>query len=227
MLNVAWADLVGIVQQFGQRQLVYTSTGDQSKLTSITTLNLDAYAHVVAHPGVNAFVSFCVDPNDVVYAGTTYTAHLDYNATAKTTSNSNGVALTNGVAWLYATFVTTNDFGTLVAADYTAFQQTVNSLVNQTPFVSNRFTAALLANLSEAEARATYQVGDSDITGGYAVFVVQLANGAAPAQDFIYVVGNSSPVPEPATILLWTLGSFGAFGAAWLKKRRNVTSQLA
>jgi hypothetical protein len=226
MLSAAWADLAGIVTQFGQRQVVFTSVGSQSKLTSTTPVDLSAYTNTIAHPGGNAFVTFCVDPNDSVANATTYNARLNYNGS--TTSNSNGRALTNGVAWLYTKFATTSDFGSFSAADYTDFQQTVNSLVNNTTLVSNRFTTALLANLSISQARADYQVGNSNITGEFAVFVVQLTTtGGGAAQDFIYVARNSSPTPEPATILLWSLGSFGVFGATWLKKRRNLVNKLA
>ncbi|MDR1494353.1 MAG: hypothetical protein LBT05_16790 [Planctomycetaceae bacterium] len=227
MLGAAWADLAGIVQQFGQqRQLIYTKSGDQSKLTSMTPIDLSAYANNVLKTGGNTFVSFCVDPGDTVNTNVLYTAHLDYNAVAGTTSNSHGKALTNGVAWLYKTFVTAAN---LSSFDYGAFQATVNSLVKNETLANNIYTTTLLANMSEAQARTTYQVGNSAITGEYAVFVVQLNNGGTPAQDFIYVAHNpiSSSVPEPATILFWTLGSFGALGSAFLKKRRNLASKLA
>jgi len=47
-------------------------------------------------------------------------------------------------------------------------------------------------------------------------------NGAI-RQDVLYVVrdGGSADAPEPASILLWTLGSLGAAGAAYRKRRMN------
>jgi len=64
--------------------------------------------------------------------------------------------------------------------------------------------------------------------GDYSVFVmdVYLGNGDV-SQDFIYIakVNGVPHLPEPATILLWTLGTAGAFGYA--RKRSGKKSTVA
>ena len=86
----------------------------------------------------------------------------------------------------------------------------------------------------ESYWRATYQVGNSydGLMGDYNVYVV---NVKVPSfmgfggdtidlrQDVLYVIRDNDPhTPEPASILLWTLGSLGAAGMVYRKRRTNL-----
>ena len=78
--------------------------------------------------------------------------------------------------------------------------------------------------------------------GNYSVFVVnaESMSGSSALQNYLYLANATNPydyvppvdsgapgetgepdvVPEPATLLLWTLGGIGMAGASWARKRR-------
>jgi hypothetical protein len=69
-----------------------------------------------------------------------------------------------------------------------------------------------------------------DLIGDYSVFVmtVTLSNGAR-GQDFLYIskaTTTGAGTPEPASLLLWSLGGLGCLIASW-KRRRQKRLRLA
>ena len=64
----------------------------------------------------------------------------------------------------------------------------------------------------------------SGLMGDSKVFVMNTEvftrGGGNPTQDVLYVTRGGGNVPEPATFLLWTLGSLGAAGVAYRKRRK-------
>ena len=65
--------------------------------------------------------------------------------------------------------------------------------------------------------------------GNYSVFVI---NNADPRHcDFLYLAAATNPheaaTPEPATILLWTLGTLGVAGTSCARKRSGVKNSTA
>jgi len=74
--------------------------------------------------------------------------------------------------------------------------------------------------------------------GNYSVFVMTTGYkwiDQLYGPDFLYIVGAASPydsggpggVPEPATILLWTLGTLGAMGGSYARRRTRMKKRLA
>ena len=94
-----------------------------------------------------------------------------------------------------------------------------------------------LLNLSNGNWSYWTQAYDPDKyyteIGNYCVFVVNvnLLSDGSPGQDFLYMVEapESYPpgVPEPATILLWTVGTFGAAGVSWNRRRTRMKIPVA
>ena len=72
---------------------------------------------------------------------------------------------------------------------------------------------------------SSYDPGQSyDLMGDYSVFVMRTTStdGKIASQDFLILLEHegSPDVPEPATLLLWTLGGLGVAGTSWARKRR-------
>jgi hypothetical protein len=230
--DVAKADISDVVVQFGTKKLTFTSTGDQYKLTNTGTgtLDLSAYTNASSHSGNASFTTFCVEPDSTVTSGSTYNAVLNYNTVTGYTSNTTNTVLKNGAAWLYNQYATNSAYS-LNSAQYTTFKEAIKILNGQVAWnTSNTYVQAFLsAGFNQTQALANYMVGNSLFTGSNSVFVVQLTTTTGgEVQDFIYVAGTpSSSTPEPATVLLWSLGSLGALGMSYLKRRRPVITTIA
>ena len=102
----------------------------------------------------------------------------------------------------------------------------------------NPYTAALLAENDDK----TYWLQQYDSTwrydeiGDYCVYVLNFDAASStysiPKGDWLYIAegtvfrndGGGGGVPEPATLLLWTLGSMGLAGTSWARKRRMKKS---
>jgi len=122
------------------------------------------------------------------------------------------------------------------------------SMVNQSTNMTNniflqQLTAEKLLTAGDSQLKWTDIYDPASNYGGLMedakVFVMQNSFENSPSggemgirsggsvemrQDVMYVVrtGGSSDVPEPASILLWTLGSLGAAGMAYRKRRNSV-----
>ena len=196
--------------------------------------------------GENGFYTFCVDAN--VQPLGSGTASLDYSPSTGLTRNDTGHAVNLGVAWLYTQYATgvLADFpyGTqpgnyprqgggniepggamlfaaiqLLMYGTTTAQQIQNS--------SNQFIQSMLAvNSNAAYWLQSYDLRiRNDYIGDYAVFVLNVHGG----QDHLYIARadygttpDPEPVPEPAMLLLWTLGGMGLAGGSWTRKRRMM-----
>ena len=209
------------------------------------SVNVDAYA-----PGITGitngqvyFKSFCVEPETEAglrkadkKTGNTLIGTLNYSGNKTTVIGGNGKSLTVGAALLYKLYAT----GEL--ANYTVnyknsdpenvIQSAIRHLMNISPskYALNTDIRNLLYNLTGittlAGLQASYDPGKTyDYMGDYSVFVmnVKTADTKIATQDFLYLVEHpKTDVPEPATLLLWTLGSLGALGSA-----RRARKQLA
>jgi PEP-CTERM putative exosortase interaction domain len=106
---------------------------------------------------------------------------------------------------------------------------------NTAAWSNNRFLMQLLnavqasgipAGMTAQEyLMSSYDPGQSyDLMGDYSVFVMRTTStdGKIASQDFLILLEHegSPDVPEPATLLLWTLGGLGAAGTSWARKRR-------
>ncbi|MDR1493766.1 MAG: PEP-CTERM sorting domain-containing protein [Planctomycetaceae bacterium] len=225
MSNVVKADLYSdFVSQFGTKSLIYAP----NKLTG-SGVNLDAYTHVLSKPDATTFATFCVEPTNASLSnGLSYNATLSYDAATHRTANSVNQVLKNGAAWLYTQFATTTTFNS--SYNVTTFSNAIQILNGQAVWNStNIYVQAFLnAGFSQAQAIADYAVGNSVYTGDYSVYVVQLTRNGADSQDLLYVARTPTlSTPEPTTILLWSLGSLGALGISYLKRRRQAMATLA
>ena len=94
---------------------------------------------------------------------------------------------------------------------------------------SNQYYIYLInSGISMAEAMAAYNLNSTygGLMDDYKVFVMNtkglMRSGEAVRQDVLYVVRDgSNNVPEPASLLLWTLGSLGVAGVTYRKRRMN------
>ena len=191
------------------------------------------------------FKSFCVEP--VGATGLGYGV-LNYNggrsSVISNDSRYNGKTVNIGTAVLYSQFAS----GTLSGFPYSGFDELGNSrgtwayelrhairatmgVEEEVLWRSNRYLSQLLdINSDQNYWMRVYDPGQyySEV-GDYAVFVMNVTTGAYGAgtqiQDFLYVTnvdyGNGSDVPEPATILLWSLGGLTFVGAK-VRRRKTV-----
>jgi hypothetical protein len=193
------------------------------------------------------FQTFCVAPEMPIISNMTLNGQLSYELNEAGTSNvtrvSNGTSLTGGVAWLYKEFAA----GTLDGYFYNnaeSVDNRVNSAVllqdaiwflmgymnfmvdPDTDWDNNVYLQQLdnMVEYSREFWQSDYDFGANHVLmGDDKVFVMNVTvalNAGNKSQDVLYVIrDNSNPVPEPASILFWMLGSLGAAGAAYRKRR--------
>ena len=193
----------------------------------VGTNNVDISAYAPGRAGETSgrtyFTTFCVQPN--------YTAlspgvgKLDYNPLNGHTANRSGIVLSLGSAYLYKQYATGALSVTQSTAEaFIAAMRVLNGIEILANWTSNTFLAGLASNrdywLLEYDTRQRY-----DEIGDYCVFVMQVTatDLVSPGQDFLYLAhaNYTAPpgVPEPAALLLWTLGGMGFAGASWRKRR--------
>jgi len=226
---------------------IAASANGQHILTS-AGINTEAYTNT---PGANAFYTFCFSPTEGTSDSMRGTLNYDPVSGTTTRLDSTDrfnmdgdLALRNGAAWLYAKFASGDiDLGTLNSGNWKTFQDAIHLLAKQATTASkvsssnNRYIQQMLSEsgLTASQAVEAYRVGDQNVTKDYAVFVINMVNSTTNnnLQDMLYVVkctgddnsddnsNNTGEVPEPASILFWTLGSVGAASASWLRKRKT------
>jgi len=196
--------------------------------------NVDNSAYIsgrsgsVGSPSRIFFQSFCVAPDlPVSQVGL---GRLNYNETTGRSATSQGYALTLGAAYLYKEFATSSSpLGITGNIDTAGFANAIRALMGitiESNWTQNIYLSTLLSMNTRSYWTELYQVDQrySEI-GDYCVFVLNVtdANGLGRYQDFLYLApawGEPPVIPEPATILLWSLGGMGLFGTSWARKRR-------
>jgi len=219
--------------------------GAYAKLTTLSGDSVDTGAYGANRSGTTGqhyFFSFCITPSVRNMPGTgNYIGKLNY--TDGLTKNRDGIALSVGAAFLYKEFAADSGLGA-GNLDWNLFAEAMyflnhdpNRLNPATGWDNNHYLRSLRDNYSHhlgigESWTDQYDPGRyyGDWFGEYSVFVMTLANAdGTPGtfQDFLYIANatRTSDVPEPATLLLWTLGGLGLFGAS--KSRRRRMKKLA
>ncbi len=191
-----------------------------------------AYAQGVTG-GPNFYRTLCVEPT--VGVTSQMSATLNY-ANNKTTTSS-GYALTLGAAYIYSKFATgtlsgyTYDNNGYRSNTFSSMSSAIRGLMglNTMSWTSGFALQLLSINNDKSFWTQAYDPNKYySVIGDYSVFVMNCYNSSGgDGQDFLYVAkaSNSSDVPEPASVLLWGLGSLGAFGAT--RRARNRRLKLA
>ena len=219
-----------------------TPLSSGAKITELTTASGYEDANVTAYDprtggntsnGASWFETFCLEPMAQVDTTGMY-AKLNYENNRTTTSE--GSILSLGSAYLYKMYAT----GTLTGFNYAGTSTDFDILdairrISVIGFVhndwSNTFLTALLNIKNDKNYwLAAYDPGQYyDELGDYKVFVMNVTSiGGADRQDYLYLASTATEtppptnndVPEPAMLLLWTLGGLGAAGTAWARKRK-------
>ena len=230
----------------------YSNSGTgEIRLFQAGTQMADVSAYTSNTAGTNYFQTFCVEPSRQFVSGGT-SGFLNYanNTTSTFTNGDTGLrtTLTLGAAYLYKQFATGNlnyDYvGSNHAYDAAVLQDAIwfligNSSEMKVTTSSNNKYLQMLNGMSGYTWSAAYDPGQSymGLMDDYRVFVMQtpLSSTVNPGsgmgtmslpfytQDVLYIAKpGGSAVPEPASILLWTLGGLGAAGMAYRKRRNSA-----
>lgn len=214
-----------------------------------TFADTSAYSTSNQISGSNYFSSFCVS-NESFTIGATANGKLNYDYGVTRTRDE--LAITLGAAWLYKLFATGeinsvlggyNSLGEPMYiysifpernANAAAFQQALKMLIGAdqtTSWNSNNYTYTLIQYAMDTMGMTSSQAmnfwtqnyalnTNYDLMGDYVVFSMYSSQGS-----YLYMTtksGGGSDVPEPATILIWTLGGMGLAGSAWRRNRKNA-----
>jgi len=221
----------------------------QAGYTTNGNVNIGAYTANSSGTttGSNWFRSFCVTP-EILISGGNYIGTLDWkagtgvNAGKMISQTSDGKTLSLGAAYLYMLYATSND-GIVLGQSFNAgaLSQAINVLnggnfsypdVSGWPGVTtwndNIYLNALLGKLNDTSYwTQAYDARQNDYgvaqMGNYSVFVMRVKDSSGvEKQNFLYIAEATpiiSGVPEPATMLLWSLGGMGLVGS-WVRQRR-------
>lgn len=209
-----------------------------SSLVSLTTPtggfeNVDNSAYIngrggfVGTPARSYFYSFCLAPNLQVL--TDGLGRINYDPVSGRSVTSQGNALTLGAAFLYKEYATSltplGMTGNVNATELALALRALMGISVVTDWTQNIYLNRLLALNSRTHWTQPYYANQrySEI-GDYSIFAMNVtnANGTGQYQDFIYIA-RATPddvVPEPAMLLLWTLGGMGLYGSSVARKRR-------
>jgi len=228
--GVALAELTPsqIVSQFnnlGTNGWAFDTRGSIPSTFTATNSSLVPDLSAYASGSLN---SFCVNMN--LGAISRGVATLSYNADTGRTQNASNVALSVGGALLYQQYAA----GLLpVVLGSISIDTSIRALNNATSVTAINWSQGFYAYLYSLKPDSSYWIANYNVNqrydeiGDHAVFVMNIkgATGTANYQDFLYVAradyGGNNDVPEPATLLLWTLGSAGAFGFNHYRKRNK------
>lgn len=222
----------------------YSSTGiaaERMVIQANGTSDFDLSAYSSSTGGSNYFLSFCVEPTQDTQ--NIYKGSLNYsNGITKTTSNH---VVSVGAALLYSQFASgqlPNYFNSSQSDNASYLRMALYHLMKIETGVTSWGTNQYLGYLIDINSDISYWTAAYDPNqyyeeiGNYAVFALNTyTSGNVHRQDFLYVTtadygnggGNGGDVPEPATLLLWTLGGLGAAGASWRKRRNQQKARLA
>ena len=193
--------------------------------------NLTAYTSTFASDGNNYFRSFCVETLESISNGTNYIGKLNLQADGRTKTTESGTYLSLGAAYLYKEFATQLNplgAGNMNATLITAMQDAIHMTMGLASWnSSNTYIQRLMAqnNSQSYWMQDYYTTREYAEIGSYSVFVMNVTTlSGAAAQDQIYIARASvvppGVVPEPATMLLWSIGGMGLVGSSWARQRR-------
>jgi hypothetical protein len=220
------SEIVAQFNNLGTNGWEFTSTGNAPRtFTSSIAAVPDLSAYV---SGV--FYSFSVDTNFMVAASGL--AKLNYNATTGLTQNAAGTALSVGGAFLYQQYAQSELPNTVAELELAQTIRNLNSATTSTSSALNWGVNAALLYLLSINSDREYWVGNYNVNqrydeiGDYAVFIMNITTSSGlTRQDHIYVARANygttpiNAVPEPATVMIWMLGSVGALGMNTYRKR--------
>ena len=217
---------------------------EQRLTTTSSNSNVDTSAYYSLIGGTNFFQTFGIQPGNSTVANSG-TALLNYNAATGTTTNADGTALTFGAAYLYAKY---SSGGLLVTDDRAyEFYVALNTLTGYYPS-SNWSTNTFLLELRARESDMNFWTRSYDPglmyseIGNYSVFVVRITDwDDSSAQNVLYIAKSTGPtappwgdepplpggVPEPTTLLLWTIGGLWLSGTSWFGHRNRIKLAFA
>ena len=214
----------------------FTHEFTQGWLRKLTTEpgyeNVDFSAYVNGLTGgINYFTTVCVQPD--VNFGNSVVGLLNYDEVNGTSQNSQEHYLSVGAAFLYKQYAT----GELLVnsgEEGIAFNRAIQVLMHEeieTNWNNNYFLRYLLLEIkhdTDYWFADYYPAQHYDEIGDYCVFVMQVTDlSGGDKQDFLYIAPATPPddVPEPATVLIWTLGGMGLVGS-WMRQRRTKKLSL-
>ena len=209
----------------------YDNEVQLTQVSGTDNFDLSAYDTSRSTGRTDYFRTFCNEPTQGV--NNTYKGSLNYNTTTGVTKNSLGYAVKLGTAVLYSQFAA----GTLKDYDYDGLLRSIDSsymtaalratmgvtIVNN--WNSNKYLAQLLAiNPDKSYWTSAYNPNQRyDEVGDYAVFALNVYSSTGGGQqDFFFVTSTNysrGSVPEPATLLLWSISGISLAGASWRKYR--------
>ena len=190
-------------------------------------VNFDAYMYGTTG-GDDFFTTLCVEPDvAVVSLGLGLLNYDTVNGISQTTL---GQVLSLGAAFLYKQYAT----GELVVssqADMAAYYAAMQVLMGNTTGVSwgsNPYLSSLLDRTSDNSYWMNVYKPAQSYTeiGNFCVFVMEVTDSSMSgnSQNFLYISSGNKPpfpVPEPATLLFWSLG-LGLGGSWWVRQRRRL-----
>ena len=222
--------------------IVYRSGGDQTDLSAYKD-NIWQTFCCQPEVRVNLLASF--------YSGK---LSYDSNTTSNTASGEHqSHNLTVGAAYLYSQYVlgNLNQFNDVAVGDAIRYLMGYRSdngggigdpllglEINGWTNTENNKVLYYLSTINSESYWTTNYDPNSYYTeiGNYSVFVLNVLGqpGNLYTQDFLYLANAANPytedagggngTPEPATLLLWTLGGLGLAGTSWTRKRRMMKS---
>ncbi|MCL2118168.1 MAG: PEP-CTERM sorting domain-containing protein [Planctomycetaceae bacterium] len=228
----AFADLSAsdVVSQFNSMNpgagggFRFTYAGGTFTTASGTTqVNINAFdsSRSGVTSGNNYFQSFCAEPT-VGTVASSGTATLSYNAATGRSTNTSGAVLSVASAYLFKQYAT----GMITSTGLQTLLHQLNTNTVTGDWTLNATLRSLLdINASRDYWLTAYNANQSyAFMEGYYTFIMDVrTNSNGNAQDFYYLAygggGGGGQVPEPATLLLWSLGGMGLAGASWRKRR--------
>jgi hypothetical protein len=231
-----WECVVTLTPDRTSERIIIRARNDSSVI-----LDLSAYtAYTSTEDGFYTIRVSLFSDSGIDTGSGTATLNYDGNSTRLAIPLTNNAPLPVGAAYLYMMYAT-GQFDTGMFDYYDSAQRLLDSSTLTGTFhyltvggsaswdwETNKFLKHLLdINGDQTYWTDAYNPNQRyDEIGDYAVFVVNIvdnANGQYKS-DRLYVVGadyssGNNGVPEPATLLLWTLGGIGVMGTNSYRKR--------